>query len=228
MVKNKKTFEERLAMIEAILMMERSIRSVARENNIPAATLRDWFRRYKAVGPEGLIPFKIRTFYSKEIKRKAVENVLLNGSSVLGTVKKFNISSSSVLRSWIKDYTGKKELKQTGRGLSTMSERKRTTFQERIEIVEFVIARDNDYQAAIQKYGISYQQIYTWVRKYNNKGLDGLQDLRGRRKEKETLTEIEQLRLENKQLKERAKFLEMEQDIVKKLQELNYKNSPFH
>ncbi|EIA18758.1 transposase, partial [Listeria fleischmannii subsp. coloradonensis] len=69
---------------------------------------------------------------------------------------------------------------------------------------------------------------YTWVRKYNHQGLDGLQDLRGRRKEKETLTEIEQLRLENKQLKERARFLEMEQDIVKKLRELHYKNRPFH
>ncbi|MBC6309008.1 hypothetical protein HCJ66_05515 [Listeria sp. FSL L7-1582] len=100
-------------MIEAILTMERSIRGVARENNIPAATLRDWFRRYKAVEPEGLIPLKIRTFYSKEIKRKAVENVLLNGNSTLGTIKKFNISSSSVLRGWLKDYTGKKQLNAT-------------------------------------------------------------------------------------------------------------------
>lgn len=39
---------------------------------------------------------------------------------------------------------------------------------------------------------------------------------------------MEQLRLENKYLKERMKFLEMEQDIVKKLQAFQCKSNHFH
>ena len=38
------------------------------------------------------------------------------------------------------------------------------------------IEHGNDYTAAIEKYGVSYQQIYSWVRKYNEKGAEGLVD----------------------------------------------------
>ncbi|WP_125763931.1 helix-turn-helix domain-containing protein [Companilactobacillus hulinensis] len=35
------------------------------------------------------------------------------------------------------------------------------------EIVNYAIAHDNDYKATGEKYGISYQQVSAWVRKYN-------------------------------------------------------------
>ncbi|MCI3028419.1 helix-turn-helix domain containing protein [Desemzia sp. C1] len=44
---------------------------------------------------------------------------------------------------------------------------RKTTFEERLEITQSTIARDNDYQGAIEKYGVSYQQIYSWVKKYH-------------------------------------------------------------
>lgn len=49
-----------------------------------------------------------------------------------------------------------------------MTKGRTTTYEERIEIVSFCIERGNDYTATIEKYGVSYQQIYSWVRKYNS------------------------------------------------------------
>ncbi|MBC1403231.1 helix-turn-helix domain-containing protein [Listeria booriae] len=228
MIQNKKTFEERLFLVEEIIERKKSNYRVAKENGVSKMILRDWVRRYKAVGPDGLIPFKTRMHYSKEVKKQAVEAVLIHEERISDVVKKFNISAHTVLRGWIKGYTSGKELKSTGGGLSTMPKGKKTTFQERLEIIAFVMARNKDYQAGIQKYGVSYQQIYSWVKKYESQGAEGLQDFRGKRREKEGLSEMEQLRLENKYLKERMKFLEMEQDIVKKLQAFQCKSNHFH
>ena len=54
-----------------------------------------------------------------------------------------------------------------GRSKTTMTKGRKTTFEERLEITQSTIARDNDYQGAIEKYGVSYQQIYSWVKKYH-------------------------------------------------------------
>ena len=41
---------------------------------------------------------------------------------------------------------------------------------------------DYDYNLAIKKYGISYQQIYSWVKKFEKGGIDALVDNRGKRR----------------------------------------------
>ena len=73
------------------------------------------------------------------------------------------------------------------------------------------IAHDKDYQAAIEKYGISYQQVYSWVRKFEKDGSQGLLDRRGKGLDsKPNLTPEEELQLKIKQLEERNHYLEME------------------
>ena len=73
----------------------------------------------------------------------------------------------------------------------------------------------NDYTATIEKYSVSYQQIYSWVRKYNEKGAEGLVDKRGKRKPESEMTELEKLRAENKLLAARNKRLETENAVLK-------------
>ena len=101
-----------------------------------------------------------------------------------------------------------------------MTKGRTTTYEERIEIVSFCIEHGNDYTAAIEKYGVSYQQIYSWVKKYNSKGAEGLVDKRGKRKPESEMTEVEILRAENRLLEARNKRLEMENAALKKLEEL--------
>lgn len=101
-----------------------------------------------------------------------------------------------------------------------MTKGRNTTYGERVEIVSYCIERGNDYTAAMEKYGVSYQQIYSWVRKYNDKGADGLVDKRGKRKPEAEMTELEKLRAENRMLEARNKRLETENAVLKKLEEI--------
>ncbi|WP_334328785.1 helix-turn-helix domain-containing protein [Companilactobacillus sp. HBUAS59699] len=43
------------------------------------------------------------------------------------------------------------------------------TEKQQIEIANYAIAHDNDFKATGEKYGISYQQVSAWVRKYDKK-----------------------------------------------------------
>jgi transposase len=101
-----------------------------------------------------------------------------------------------------------------------MTKGRLTTLEERVEIVSYCISQGKDYGAAIEKYGVSYQQIYSWVRKYEEQGVAGLTDKRGKRKPLEIMTEIERLRMENKMLRAEKKQRDMEIDVLKKVQEI--------
>jgi transposase len=139
--------------------------------------------------------------------------------------QRYDISDTYVLRSWIKRYTSGKDLKATSKGYSRMKQGRPTTFEERVEIVNYTIAHGKDYQAAIEKFGVSYQQVYSWVRKFEKSGSQGLVDRRGRGLEsKPNLTEAELLQLKIKQLKERNRLLEIEVGLLKKLEDVKRRN----
>lgn len=101
-----------------------------------------------------------------------------------------------------------------------MSRRNKLTDEERIEIVAFCIEHGKDYGLAMEKYGVSYQQIYSWIRKYEAKGLEGLTDRRGKAKPEDELTETDKLRMENKILQAKIMDQKMEIKLLKKLKEL--------
>ncbi len=126
-----------------------------------------------------------------------------NGYSLRKCCDKYNISSREVLRQWIRLYTSAKSFKTTG-GHTNMKHGRKTTFKERLEIVQYTLAHDKDYQKAIDKYKISYSQVYSWVRKFEKDGEAALQDKRGKTvkdREFETLSETERLKLEILRLK---------------------------
>ena len=101
-----------------------------------------------------------------------------------------------------------------------MTKGRATTLEERIEIVRYCIEQGKDYGAAIERYQVSYHQVYAWVRKYEKLGVAGLNDKRGRRKPMEEMTEVERLRAENRMLQAENKRKEMEIAVLKKLQEV--------
>jgi len=92
--------------------------------------------------------------------------------------------------------------------------------KERIEIVEFCISNSKDYSTTIKKYDVSYQQIYTWVRKYEAQGVDGLTDRRGKRKDAASMTEVERLKAELKLKEAENRRLQIENEVLKKLDEV--------
>lgn len=160
--------------------------------------------------------------YSKELKLQAVQSYLKGEGSYEELRKRYGLLSSTQLKNWVKWYNGHKEFKDR-RGAGTeiyMTKGRKTTQEERAEIVAYCIEHGKDYPLTIQTYGVSYQQVYAWVRKYEDRGIDGLRDGRGRTKPVEELNETERLKLENKILKAQLKDAEMENKLLKKLREL--------
>ena len=101
-----------------------------------------------------------------------------------------------------------------------MTKGRKTTQEERAQIVAFCIEHGKDYGLTVETYKVSYQQIYSWVRKYEAGGVDGLVDRRGKSKPEDELTEAERLRQENRMLQAMLKDKEMEIALLKKLREL--------
>ena len=101
-----------------------------------------------------------------------------------------------------------------------MTKGRKTTQEERAEIVAFCIEHNKDYGLTVETYNVSYQQIYAWVRKYEEGGVDKLKDTRGRTKSVEEMTEVEKLKAEMKILEAKNRQLEIENEFIKKLQEL--------
>ena len=101
-----------------------------------------------------------------------------------------------------------------------MTKGRKTSFDERVEIVQYCIAHDRNYSETAIKYGVSYQQVRNYTVKYESGGVDALQDRRGRSKPKEEMSELEKLRAENRILRAEKARAEMEASFLKKLDEI--------
>ena len=170
-----KSVEEKLEVVHLYLEQGKSIAALVKVFGVSISTIRYWIRRYHRDGVEGLKESHSWKKYRSELKKEAVTDYLTGRGNLSMIVEKYGISNQSVLRSWIKRYTSGKELKATGKGNSRMKQGPQTTFEEGVEIVTFTIACDKDDQAAIDKYGISYQQVYSWVRKFEKQASLGLE-----------------------------------------------------
>ena len=217
----KDNIDEIIKAVERYKRGETSQNAEAKKQGVHHRTFQDWIRRYETFGAEGFKNTGNRK-YSSELKGSAVQAYLNGEGSYAAICKKYGISSRTQLQNWIKMYNGHKELRPSrGRGSDIyMTKGRTTTYEERIEIVSYCIEHGNDYPATIEKYGVSYQQIYSWVRKYNEKGAEGLVDKRGKRKAESEMTEVEKLRAENRMLEARNRRLETENAVLKKLEEL--------
>ena len=198
-----------------------SYRFLAERYNIGTRTLREWVAKFRIHGIDAFITQTGNTAYSSDFKIMCVEAVLSGKGSVNDIVAKYNISSEYVLRNWIKLYNTNKELKDYDpkREVYMADARRKTTLEERKEIVEYCIAHDRNYKGAASKYGVSYSQVYSWVRKYDALGTDGLTDKRGCRKTDEEVDELERIRRENLRLKRQLEEKNMVVELLKKVKE---------
>ena len=160
--------------------------------------------------------------YSPELKIAAVKSYLAGEGSLIQTCKKFGILRHKQLQDWIMWYNGHKDIEwcNSAKGEIYMTKGRKTTQEERAKIVAFCIEHNYDYGLTVETHKVSYQQIYAWVRKYEEGGVDKLKDNRGRTKPAEEMTEIEKLKSEMKILKAKNRQLEIENEFIKKLQEL--------
>jgi transposase len=216
------SLENKLAAVEQYKRGEGSLKSIAKKHGVHISSFRQWLTNYDAMGASGLTAIQTNSSYSADFKTQAVEAYLRGEGGLMEICKQYKLRSKRQLMDWIKVYNGHKELRASGgqgRGIY-MTKGRETTLDERIEIVSYCISTGKDYGATIEKYGVSYQQIYSWVSKYEEKGVNGLIDKRGKRKLFEEMNDIERLRAENKMLQAENKRKDMEIAVLKKVQEI--------
>ena len=220
--KPKFKYEEKINAVYEYQEGKSSFNDIAKRIGAHISTVESWWMVYKSQGENGLRETHINKQWSKEIKTTAVLDYLSGQDSLRLICKKYGISDTHILRQWIKVYNDShKELKSTASGgRKPMTKARKTTFDERMEIVQFCIANGKNYGLTMDKFNVSYQQIYLWVRKYEEKGVDGLLDRRGKAKPENELTELDRLKAENKMLAAKNQELQMEIDIIKKLKEV--------
>lgn len=224
--RGKVTAEERIEAAKACAEGRMSQREAARRLKVDRTAVREWVKRYKA---GGVLAFRERVSgetYSAEIKLSAVTDYLAGSGSIGEIAAKYNLRSSSRLRDWIKVYNSGRDLGRKKTGGSRMKQGRDTTQEERIAIVKDCMENGSKYQETAEKYGVSYQQVQSWVKKFKELGEAGLEDRRGKRKAaQEPRTKIEEAKIRIAQLEQELYMAKMERDLLKKLIELERRDA---
>ena len=106
-----------------------------------------------------------------------------------------------------------------------MNASRKTTPEERLEIVKDCLSNGTNYGKTALKYNVSYNQVLYWVKRFKEFGEAGLEDRRGKRKaSQEPRSEVEKLQIENEKLKHELLMTKMERDLLKKVKELERKD----
>ncbi|QRG69427.1 helix-turn-helix domain-containing protein [Brevibacillus choshinensis] len=213
------TASEKLAILLEIDSGQIGVMAAAKTYGNSKTTVVKWRRRYEVYGYKGLEIQSYNRTYSVELKLQAVQDYLTGHYSQYEIIDKYKIASRTQLKNWVDKYNGHSSLKSYNEGAKAMTKGRATTWQERIDIVHYCLAHKHDYQETASQYQVSYQQVYQWVKKYEDGGLDALQDRRGRKKPVEELTETEQEKMAMKKLEYENERLRAEIAFLKKLQE---------
>lgn len=191
--------------------------SVAKEVGCAESVLKKWYYDYVNHGDSIFDEKPLNSSYTVDFKLEVIDEI--KKSSITAASSKFGISVS-VVRKWFLSYNNGETIKDYSPcgEVYTMKVRK-TTFEERIEIVNFVLENDNDYKRAANTYTVPYASVYQWVQKYLKHGEESLRDSRGRRKKgelKQGLTELEKKDIEIERLKRELERHKRAEEILKK------------
>jgi len=221
---SKYSIEDKLKACEDYLSGTRSISQICIDFGMSSKngmTIYKWVDKYMTWGLDAFLISSHNRAYTKEFKTQAVKEYISGQASVREIVAKYNIGSKSMLERWISLYNSDMNLKDYNPKPEVyMAEsRRKTTKEERIEIVRYCIEHNRDYKETALRYDVSYGQIYSWVRKYDASGEEGLLDKRGHHKSDEEVDGLEKLRRENTRLKRQLEEKDRTVELLKKVQE---------
>ena len=188
--------------------------------HISTRTIQDWATIYKKHGILGLSKKTKNRSYSTEFKMELVKKYISGEASSVDLAHQYDISSG-LLRNWIRRYNANIELKDYNpkQEVYMAKARRKTTIDERKEIVNYCIEHNRNYKETAALYNVSYSQVYSWMKKYDSDGEEGLIDKRGHHKLDDEVDELERLRRENVRLKRQLEEKDMAVELLKKVKE---------
>ena len=99
--------------------------------------------------------------------------------------------------------------------------RKIYTLEDRLQAVKAYLEQGKSIWEIAAEKQVEETTIRTWIKKYEAMGVSGLEDRRGQRTAQQTpRTPEEELRIRNAQLEREIYLLKMENELLKKVKEL--------
>ena len=198
----------------------------ARQLGVSDSDVLGWVYRYREWGTAAFLDTGMKKVYAPELKLKAVQSYLKGEGSLRYVAAKYGVRNAEQLHRWIMMYNnGEDFLLRKITGGSRMSASRKTTKEERVTIARECLENGGNYTETARRHNLSYQQVYSWVKRYRELGEAGLEDRRGKRKaDQEPRSEIEKLQIEMAQLKRELYMTRMERDLLKKVRELERKD----
>lgn len=219
--------EQKLSIVQRYLKGEGSFNALAKEINTTSVVVSKWVKKYQAFGEEAFETSTTNASYTKDFKEQVVLDYLNGGGSYDDLAIKYHILSSSPIKNWVKMYNSHIELKDYIPGGEDiyMTKSRKVNKEERIEIVRYCLEHDMDYKTTAQIYETTYANVFNWVKKYKEKGEDGLGDRRGHHKTDEEVDEITLLKRQLKQKEHELEIAQLEVRLLKKLNEIERRGS---
>ncbi|APX73216.1 helix-turn-helix domain-containing protein [Companilactobacillus allii] len=224
MSRSKFGLSEKLDLINEFDKTVVSVSAFTKINGITRSTLRRWLTLFERDGVDGLREKTKNDTYPEELKLKVVHDFLDGKDTMEGLVNKYGLRSVFQVYDWVFKYNNGKSLARhnPSRKQDSIMSRK-TTFEERIEIVEYVTKNNHSYSEAAKHFSVTYQQVRSWVLKSKKDGYEALLDGRGHRKAKKDLTDLDKANLKIRQLESQLEDQKIIEAFVKKLKELQHR-----
>lgn len=219
--KSKFSYEIKFNAVQQYLNGGFSYTQISKLIGVSSKTINQWVDSFKLKGPDALEVHRHNQSYTKEFKLKCIKAYLNGQGSYERLANIYGLRGSTQLKNWVSKYNShqKQRTYYPAPEVYKMT-RKKTTRQEREEIVKYCQHHDLNYKRTAKKYGCSYAQVYNWCQKYKRRGEKGLEDNRGRKRPQAELSELEKAQLQVKELQRQLELSQRENLLLKKVQDL--------
>ena len=211
--RRKFTKEEKIAIVKRYLEGMGGSPSLAREVGCDQKQILRWVYGYEEHQEEAFRSHSKHRSYTKQFQKETVEWYLNNGS--LDRTSAHFCISERVLRNWIKAYKDGTLKDRIPMPEVYHMKGRRTTFEERKELVHYCLMHDKNYKETAKVYSLPYSRVFNMVKKYEQYGEEGIMDAKAK-KEAKPLTEVERLKKENERLKKELELEKLKRELVQK------------
>ncbi len=129
--------ELKLQAVKDYISGNGSCLSHASELGVNKTIFTRWVNKYKAFGESAFLRTGHNQSYSASFKKEVVEAYLNGEGSYMELAVTYNIPAETTIRQWVLKYNGHEKLKASRiGGNAIMTKGRKTTFDERVEIVD--------------------------------------------------------------------------------------------
>lgn len=101
MRREKATPDQKLQAVREVLAKKHTLRQVAKQYGLHHSSVEKWVTLYRTFG-EDAFDREQNTYYSNELKQKAVETYLTTNASLQGICREYKLRSITQVQQWVK------------------------------------------------------------------------------------------------------------------------------